>query len=209
MRREIIRLDQTRQAEAIDIWRKAFAEDPMFQSLFQGESQTEADALRRDFCSFILNKGILLRGQLIGVCENGVLKCAACIEHPGSMTGAGLLLRPRFLCDAFGLFLRMPRRSFTLMNRYMRLTQSVRPPSPHHYLVLIGVDPDHQGRGFGRLLLEHIHELVDWDPVTSGIGLDTENPDNVKLYERFGYRLTAAKPLGDIMVYCMFRPKPH
>lgn len=89
----------------------------------------------------------------------------------------------------------------------MKSIVSVRTKRAHHYLIFIGVDPAHQGKGFGGMLLEHIHSLVDQNPDSSGIGLDTENLANVHLYERFAYKLTATKVLGPVKIYNMFRLK--
>ncbi|SBW07612.1 conserved hypothetical protein [uncultured Eubacteriales bacterium] len=51
-------------------------------------------------------------------------------------------------------------------------------------------------------MLDHIHEKVDIDPKSIGIDVDMENPENVKLYKHLGY-----KELGNLTIYCMFRPK--
>lgn len=84
---------------------------------------------------------------------------------------------------------------------------SIRPKEPHHYLVCIGVRPEFQKKGFARKMLDHIHEKVDKGPKSIGIGLDTENPENVKLYKHLGYELISEKELGNFTIYCMFRPK--
>jgi hypothetical protein len=56
-------------------------------------------------------------------------------------------------------------------------------------------------------MLDTIHNIVDEDITSMGIGLDTENPDNISLYEHFGYRLVATEKLDDMMIYIMFRPR--
>jgi ribosomal protein S18 acetylase RimI-like enzyme len=73
--------------------------------------------------------------------------------------------------------------------------------------VFIGIDPTFQGQGLGRAFLENIHQLVENDSQSIGIGLDTENPGNVPLYESFGYKLSGTNPLDPITVFCLFRSK--
>jgi hypothetical protein len=54
-------------------------------------------------------------------------------------------------------------------------------------------------------MLDTIHNIVDEDITSIGIGLDTENPDNIALYQHFGYRLVATENLDGMMIYIMFR----
>ena len=48
--------------------------------------------------------------------------------------------------------------------------------------------------------------IVDDDTSSIGIGLDTENSNNVALYEHFGYKLTGTENLDGLTIYTMFRP---
>jgi ribosomal protein S18 acetylase RimI-like enzyme len=57
---------------------------------------------------------------------------------------------------------------------------------PYFYLLILGVAPEHQGRGFGcrllRPLIERSRELGRL------LYLETETEANVRMYERFGFR---------------------
>ena len=64
-----------------------------------------------------------------------------------------------------------------------------RPDKSHYYIVCIGVHPDYQGQGYGKKLIEHTHRLSETHPTSAGTGLDTENPNNVALYEHLGYKV--------------------
>ena len=48
---------------------------------------------------------------------------------------------------------------------------------------MIGVAPDQQRRGRGQQLLHEILERAARAPDSRGVALDTENPDNVPLYQ--------------------------
>ncbi|WP_255191199.1 GNAT family N-acetyltransferase [Natronobeatus ordinarius] len=88
--------------------------------------------------------------------------------------------------------------------------QTVSPPDvlpPASYtLEAIGVDPDAQGEGVGRALLEAVHELVECDVGASGCYLVTADESNRVLYERFGYETVATKRANDLRAYHLFRP---
>jgi len=67
------------------------------------------------------------------------------------------------------------------------------PPEPHWYLPLIGVDPRAQGNGVGSDLMRHGLARVD---ERKGLAyLETGNPRNIPLYERFGFEV-----MGEIQV---------
>ena len=53
------------------------------------------------------------------------------------------------------------------------------------------VDKDHKGKGIGtKLIKQGIHDLV---PLGYKLGLETQNPDNVALYERLGFKTVEYK----------------
>ena len=68
------------------------------------------------------------------------------------------------------------------------------PAEPHWYLPMIGVDPVHQGRGYGSALLRHALLQVDNDHVAAY--LESSNPANVPLYERHGFVVLGTIQVG-------------
>lgn len=57
---------------------------------------------------------------------------------------------------------------------------------PYIYLYAIGVSPEHQGKGIGSSL---INKMIDSLPPELPIYLETESEQNVKLYEKLGFRV--------------------
>lgn len=68
-----------------------------------------------------------------------------------------------------------------------------RPAEPHWYLPMIGVDPAHQGEGLGAALMAHALARCDRDGAPAY--LESSNPRNRSLYQRFGF-----EPVGAIQV---------
>lgn len=67
---------------------------------------------------------------------------------------------------------------FEQMGRY-------HPGEPHWYLPLLGVDPLQQGKGHGSALMQHA--LVQCDRDGKPAYLESTNPKNIPLYERYGF----------------------
>ena len=61
------------------------------------------------------------------------------------------------------------------------------PHEPHWYLVLLGVDPKYQGRGYGGALLRPALERCD--NTHTPAYLETQKPENLPFYERFGFKV--------------------
>ncbi len=61
------------------------------------------------------------------------------------------------------------------------------PETEHWYLPAMGVDPLHQGKGYGSALIERGLEICDHNHVAAY--LESTNPRNIPLYQRFGYEI--------------------
>ena len=68
------------------------------------------------------------------------------------------------------------------------------PEEPHWYLPAMGVDPPSQGRGYGSALLARGLEVCDKDHVAAY--LESTNPLNIPLYQRFGFEIVGEIQAG-------------
>ena len=67
----------------------------------------------------------------------------------------------------------------------------------------MGVAANHQGSGHGRRLVDEVKRLARRHPRSTGVALDTENPDNVTLYTGMGFRLTEVAEHGRLSIHAM------
>ncbi|HSG88952.1 MAG TPA: GNAT family N-acetyltransferase [Pseudomonadales bacterium] len=79
------------------------------------------------------------------------------------------------------------------------------PDAPHWYLPQIGVDPSAQGRGVGAALMKHALAHIDAEGLPAY--LESSNPRNISLYERFGFEAIGEIRVGRVpLVTPMLRP---
>lgn len=67
------------------------------------------------------------------------------------------------------------------------------PKYPHWYLSMIAIDPFCQGQGLGSALMKHAVARCDAEGLPAF--LESSNPRNISLYERYGF-----EPMGQIQI---------
>jgi ribosomal protein S18 acetylase RimI-like enzyme len=68
------------------------------------------------------------------------------------------------------------------------------PEEPHWYLAMIGVEPNAQGRGLGGTLMQHAVTRCERERATAY--LESSNPRNISLYQRFGFEVMGEIRIG-------------
>lgn len=71
---------------------------------------------------------------------------------------------------------------------------SFHPKTPHWYLPMIGVETQQQGKGIGASLMQHALANCDADGLPAY--LESSNPRNIPLYERFGFEVIGTIQVG-------------
>jgi len=90
--------------------------------------------------------------------------------------------------------------------RFIAATESVKLPEPHTYLIMLGVHPEFQGQGIGKKIIEQVEAMSRAIPGCKGVGLDTEEAENVKIYESCGFTVHGESSVDDLPVWVLWRP---
>ncbi|MGQ0764858.1 MAG: GNAT family N-acetyltransferase [Gemmatimonadota bacterium] len=195
---EVVTLGAEDLAEAIDVLSDAFSADPLMHYLFEGEPMGTA-SLAGYACAWRLAVG----WPVLGVRgDDGSLLGVASLSRPGespipeASDAAESIFRESVSPGAWQRYL-----------AYVNASSIGVPGGRCHYLGMIGVLTGVQGTGVGKELIEAVHTLSDEDPQSQGVWLDTERSENVRWYERQGYRILAVNALGPLAVTLMFRQR--
>lgn len=179
---------------------EAFEADPAYAYFLSGCSPTKKDHYRALLIRFVVAYHCQSGMPVWGTTLNGKLVACALVEAPGPEWRRALAL----LWQLPRLIGRVPLSSVQHMNQYARVSRQGLPNTIRHYLIKIGVSANHQGQGLGKSL---ISAIVNHYQQSEGLmGLDTENPDNVPLYEHLGFQLHDQLTLDSLRIYRMYRP---
>lgn len=127
----------------------------------------------------------------------------------GSASWIPPALMPRSTARELRIYAGCARALVTGRNRRIGLSllgavEKHHPREPHWYLPVLGIDPKYQGEGLGSLLLSH--RIAKCDEKGEPIYLETQKPDNVPYYERFGFRVQREVSVpGSPTVWLMWR----
>jgi GNAT superfamily N-acetyltransferase len=196
----VIDIPAERVDEAAAVLAAAFWDYPMMGWFFAGAGEKYGEHLT-EMCRLSCELRLLVGWPLLGVEIDGKLAGVACVA-----TAEDIHDVPELPVMEERLMARVGPEVEQRFEAYAKVKDANLPAGVHWYLTMIGVDPACHGKGCGGVLLRRIHEMVAADSTVTGIGLDTQAPANVALYEHFGYEITAKTMVGDVDMWCMFRP---
>lgn len=78
------------------------------------------------------------------------------------------------------------------------------PQKPHWHLKEIGIAPDFQGKGIGSKMMKFYCDIIDRDSIEAFH--ETDRPENVPFYERFGFRVVGEETVNGAKNWYMLRP---
>ena len=197
----ITRITKDSLDEATEVLARAFEEDPLIHYFLSGHEKGYPEGARKIF-EYQCLMYIEMELPLFGTLQNFQITGVACLAVPEKKD------RPESLVEADREFVAfMGPDAFERIKRYMNLSKKYSPGGLYHYLAGLGVHPDYQGHGFGRLLLDEVYKIAVSHQSSAGIYLETATLKNVEMYKHFGYNLLATEKLDGIVdIWYMFKP---
>jgi len=189
---EIETLKPSEIAEASVLMSRAYISDPTMCAILGGQSEKQRSLLESGF-KMTLKKGIAFSAK-----ENekilGVMRFVEYPECKKEFLFQGLDILPALL------FL---RDKALRIRKWQSIWVKHHPDKPHCHLEAIGVLPERQGQGVGSLLLKHFCAYVD--ELKQAAYLETDQPKNVRFYERFGFNIIEEASVLSLPNWFMWR----
>lgn len=186
---DTLRMGRADLSWAVELLTDAFERRPPATAIFRDPGGREKLAyFMRCGCRYALSNG---ECYATGERDGAALWLLPGATHmtPGRMFRAGMFAAP----FRFGL------RDFKAFGAFVEHTDAVHRrvlPEPHYYLLTLGVAPPAQGKGAGGRLLRHMLRRADRE--AAPVYLETQLPENVALYQRFGFEVVSDEAIAGI-----------
>jgi ribosomal protein S18 acetylase RimI-like enzyme len=184
---------RTEQIEiAIGVLARAFVANPLHVAAF-GPSNLESNEV-----FFRIGLAVMKGGTFVATDGSRVLGVAHWVRSPACQFSAfdKLRMMPRMV-SGLGL------GSALKVVSWVSAWSTHDPSEPHSHLGPIGVEPEAQGRRVGSTLMERY--CAELDRTGMAGYLETDRPENVEFYRRFGFVVTETAPVLDVETYFMRR----
>lgn len=193
---KIVPLQSNEIDEASDLLSKAFINTPFTGKIMGGQTEKHRKQLQMGFKMMIGKKP----GTVVVAKDNekmvGVMRMVKWPDCQNS-TPSGLELLPVLIMASGAAFrLRKSRKIWRMHD----------PKKPHWHIDPIGILPERQGQGIGSKLLAYYCEQVDSEKMAAYH--ETDQPQNVRFYEKFGYKVIKTEPILGITNWFMWRASP-
>ena len=179
----------------------AFHDDPLWKKIFEGYS--DLDKRFRSMAELSIKHG-LKYGKVLATSENleGIISW---VPAKYADMSVWQLISGGNTGRAFRMGFRAIRRMGQAMKQIPKDRHEHMAGRDHLYLLIIGVTPELQGKGYGKQLLEAV--IKESDRTGLPVYLDVQVEDNVYMYEHFGCELInkVTLPLFDIPIWEMIR----
>ena len=169
---------------------------------FLGSANPGYDERLERLIRYFVAVRFLRHEPVLGIRDGGTLAAAAIVTKPGDRPHpAGVRPLREALWGELGAESRSRYEAFGEIVGQFIVNE------PHYHLNMIGVREANRGFGLARRLLMGVHDISFRDPDSTGVTLSTETPENVALYEHFGYRLLGHGTVSDdLETWVFYRP---
>ena len=189
----VVPLSAERRHEAVGVLARAFVTNPLHVAVFGPGAVTANEAF------FHVGLGAMRGETHVAVDSSRIAGVVHWVDSPMCQFSAWQKLRhlPAML-RGFGL------RSTVMVAAWLSAWETHDPTERHVHFGPIAVDPRLQRRGVGRILMTAFCGHLD---ATGAVGyLETDRPENVGFYQKFGFAVTDTALIHGILNYFMRRP---
>lgn len=177
---EVGEMRPSEREDAIAVIARAMSDSPQHVAAFGDDH----DRIRRNLTRMFRSLYATVRGQhpLVARLDGRVVGATNDLRDAGCRPTAieKLRLAPAVLATG--------PRALPRVGRWLADWERRDPDAPHSHYGPFGVEPRLQGRGIGSLVLGEYTRRLDADRLDAY--LETDKPENVALYSRFGFEVT-------------------
>jgi len=199
MNYKITKIPENLFPEAVDIFTNAFIDDPLH--LFAFPDLNERIRITKLIYELVVEHIVPgMNLSIIGIFVNDILAGVQTYTTPQSK------IWPEELDNSVHKMReKANNESVNLIGEFSVLTMKHRPKEPHYYLNDLAVSKEYRRKGYGKALMEYAENECLLNPFTGLTALDTTNPDNVRLYEKYGYSVNTEYEFRGLNCFSMYK----
>jgi GNAT superfamily N-acetyltransferase len=194
-------LDRSQKDFVLNILCAAFHDYPVTRYVID-EAASDYDGQLRELIDFFVEGRLARKIPLIGLYDSNDLLGVAVVSPPHEVPAPRELVECQARAEQ-----RLGREAMARFKRYERACEETDPGHAAHYLGMIGVRPDMQGRGLGRQLIDAVKARARSDPSSTGITLNTESASNLPFYEKMGFVKGSEADVGPLHTWSFYWPR--
>lgn len=197
---DLFRVTKKQLPLAVKTFVKAFSDDPLAKYMF-GQRKDRNQKLG-DYFNFRINYGIIY-GEVYAATPK-IEGLAVWISNENSQMTQFKMLR----AGGMRLYRKMGKEIISKMMEIEKYTSKIHHRNatmPHWHLTPIGVDPEHQGKGFASKLIRAMLNRLDQEEIACF--LETQSKKNVEIYKHFDFKIVEEViiPKADLPHWAMIR----
>ena len=196
----LYRLEKQDIEKSSDTMAKAFYGYPMFQHILADQLNQENI---KTFLRFLITYSVhYAEAYAFSKEKEGIILFTEFKNYKFSLIRSirsGILPLMKIGSDAGKRFNEFDRFTMETHKRLMK--------ENHQYIILLGVDPDKQGQGYGRKLMLPVLKLAE--EKGQACYLETHGEKNVSFYKKLGFKVASEDilPGTDIIQYAMIKER--
>jgi len=190
-------LEASELKEAARLLARGMRDNPAHIAVFGPNADQRKRALSRLFLPAL--QGLYRRGTILGAFEYDVL-VGVCGMAPPGRCRPGAIDKLRVLPH---VLIGNPPAVLVRVLRWVSEWARLDPADPHWHLGPVAVDAHLQGQGIGSALLSAFGDRMDASATRAY--LETDRPENVRFYEKFGFCVVSQHMVLDVPNWFMIR----
>ena len=178
----LVRVKKKHIPLAVETFVKAFYDDPLAIYMFGKES--DRSVCLRNYFNFRIKYGVLF-GEVYASSLNFEGLAVWISNENIKMTNwkmvraGGMKLFSKMGSGMISKMMEIEKYTSEIHHHYVNI--------PHWHLTPIGVNPEHQGKGYGSTLMRAMLNRFDKDKIACF--LETQSKKNVEIYKRYGFEI--------------------
>jgi GNAT superfamily N-acetyltransferase len=191
----IDRLSAGDREQIVDVLAAAFINYPAMKFML-GRECPEGDDQLRALVGFYTDSRLINEAPVLGIRIDDTIRAVCLVSEPTSPSSDAVDVLHTEIRATLG------EAAYARMERFEDTSDAMEPEEDYHFIGMLAVHPDFQGRGLGPLLVKRVKE-ISRSAGSDGVCLTTEDARNLPIYERLGFSIRTEADVDELHTWCL------